>query len=257
MAIASGTAALIGAGLSSLGGLAAANQQRKTTQGAINAQNALAAQLAQQKLAPYAKKAKNWLYDLMGADYRQLAAGQAAPLISPDLQADQWRMMTRGLEEAYAKGRNSLEQGLVNRGLEYGNVLPDSLRQYDREYWQKLGDIGTQIGTTAATTNYQADAAKRQQLYNTLLQLFTGGKARQQQLQDVGLQGVFSGYGAQAANQNQYYNSLANALGGLAGGLSGFLSGPSTALSSVPASGLGTSWLSDPRLASLWASNVK
>lgn len=205
--------AAVGTGASLYG----AGQQRSAMGQATAAQRALADRMFYMGMPAYGKKAKQGMFAMLEPMMQNYLSGNLPQIISPELEAAEWEKVRRPMEEAYTKGRGQTEQGMVNRGLEYGNILPTTMGDYDQKYQGAVADARTDIATRAAQLNYGAQQDFINRLLNTYSQLFRQGEAVRmgREGQSVTLQSDANAAGA--AGAGNYWNSLAGAMGGLSG----------------------------------------
>ncbi len=201
--------------------LYAANQTREANKDAIGSMEGLGNQLAYSPLPGYARRAKKGMQSILDPAVAAWVAGDRPTVISPDLENKQYASLLSMLKEPYQEGRDSLEQTMRNRGLGYGNVIPKAVGKYDQRYERTLGDLGTQIATDAAKTNYAAGQNERASLMDWLGNMFSQGKQTQDQRQGMGYQMLGGVPSAEAANEGSFWNSAASAIGSAFGGMSG------------------------------------
>jgi hypothetical protein len=215
---------LFGGILNLITGGVLANQGKQSQMGAVGRQQAMAQGLWATPLAPYGKKAKQGIWDLINPELQAVLSGQTQ-VINPELSSGMYNMLTRDLTKNYQDTRKGLEQGLVNRGMDYGNVMQKSLGKADESYRTQLGDIGTKVAFNAATTNYQAQQDRYRNLLSVLGNLFGQAKQQQYGMKQQGLSGLFDANSAQAAAQGHYWNAIAGLLGNTMGQASGMFGG--------------------------------
>lgn len=193
-----------------IGGGIMGNQAIQQQLGAAGRQQAMAQGLWNTPLAPYGKKAKQGMWDLIDPELQAVLSGQTQ-VINPELSNGMYNMLTRDLTKNYQDTRKGLEQGMANRGMDYGNVMQKSLSKADEAYRTQLGDIGTKVAFNAATTNYQAQQDRYKNLLNILSQLFLTAKQEQQGWQKYGLDALLdasNAYGQIGASKWKTYNDL-------------------------------------------------
>ena len=192
------------------GGAIFGNQAIQQQMGAAGRQQAMAQGLWATPLSKGGKRAKQGLWDLINPELQAVLSGNTQ-VINPELSSGMYNMLTRDLTKNYQDTRKGLEQGLVNRGMDYGNVMQKSLGKADESYRTQLGDIGTKVAYNAATANYAAQQDRYQNLINILFSLFTNSKREQQGLKQYGLDQLFdasNAYGQIGASKWKMYNDL-------------------------------------------------
>ena len=193
-----------------IGGGIMGNQAIQQQLGAAGREQAMAQGLWNTPLAPYGKKAKQGMWDLINPELQAVLSGNTQ-VINPELSSGMYNMLTRDLTKNYQDTRKGLEQGLVNRGMDYGNVMQKSLGKADESYRTQLGDIGTKVAFNAATTNYQAQQDRYRYLLSVLGNLFGQAKQQQMGMKQQGLSGLFdasNAYGQIGADKWKMYNDL-------------------------------------------------
>lgn len=210
--------AAIGGGLGLLSGLWGASQTSSANKDAIAAQKMLADRMFYMGMPKYGKRARSGMWNILDKELANYNAG-GAQIMSPDLQNEQYANLRRTFMEPYTMGRKSLEQGMVNRGLEYGNVLPTALGRYDQRAADTLASAGTDIATKAATLNYGAQQDQLNRLLGTYTGLFKQGDAVKNAWMGQGMQAMGDANTATAANTSNYWSSLSSLLGNTLGGI--------------------------------------
>jgi hypothetical protein len=198
----------MGEALNVITGLVAGNQGKQQQLGAAGRQSAMGEGLWATPLPGYAKKAKTGLWDLLTPEIQAVLGGNTQ-VINPELTSGMYNFLTRDLTKNYQDTRKGTEQGLVNRGMDYGNVMSKTLGKLDTDYKTTLGDIGTKVAYNAATTNAEAQRGRM----NTLLQLLSGlfgqGKAEQLGFKNTGLGLMTDASSARAVAGSDYWADIA------------------------------------------------
>lgn len=212
---------ILGSALNLVGGTVFSNQAKQQQKGAAGRQQAMAEGLWATPLGKGGKRAKNAMWDLLTPELQAVMSGNTQ-VINPELSSGMYNMLTRDLTKNYQDTRKGTEQGLVNRGMDYGNVMQKTLGKVDESYRTQLGDIGTKVAYDAATQNYQAQQARYQNLMSVLGSLFGQAKNQQMGMKQQGLAGMFDASGAMGVAGSQYWNDLAGLFGSFTGSLGNY-----------------------------------
>ena len=197
-------------------GLFMGNQGKQAQMGGAGREQAMGQGLWQTGLAPYGKKAKAGMWDLLTPELEAVLSGKTQ-VINPEQTSGMYNFLTRDLNRNYNEARKGVEQGMVNRGMDYGSNMAKNLSRVDTDYRNQLADIGSKLAYNAATTNYNAQQQRYNNLLGVLGNLFGAAKAQQMGMKQQGLGMLSNANAAQTAAQGNYWNGLASMLGGTMG----------------------------------------
>jgi len=209
---------ILGNALNLVGGGVFANQAKQQQMGAAGRQQAMAQGLWATPLGKGGKRAKNAMWDLITPELQAVLSGNTQ-VINPELSSGMYNMLTRDLTKNYQDTRKGAEQGMVNRGMDYGNVMQKNLGKIDEGYRTQLGDIGTKVAYNAATTNYSAQQDRYRNILGVLGSLFGQAKSQQMGMKQQGLAGMFDASGAMGVAGANYWSDLAGLFGNMTGSL--------------------------------------
>jgi len=185
----------------------------------IAAQKAQADRMYYMGMPAYGKEGKTGMWSLLRPELASWISGKRPEVMSSDLTDAQYQMMIRPITESYQKGRGQVEQGMTNRGLDYGNLMPKALGEYDQRYQTTLGDIGTKVAANAAQMNFGAQQSTLDRLLGAYMGLFKQGQGEKTAWMGQGMQGQSNAISAGAANTGNYWNSMAGAFGNAMGSI--------------------------------------
>ncbi len=191
-------------GVASLaGGIYSANKQAGAASDAADQQMKLA-QMAMQTPG-YVKKSKNMLFDVLSPALQAYMQNGQLPNLMPESYTDAiYNAARKTGDESHAKGRSQLETSMENRGLGYGNVMPEALGKYDADYENQMASLGADLAYKGRMVNIQG----WQDYLNKIYGIFSQGKAQQSGLIGQGLNLASDSIGANYAGQAGYYNQI-------------------------------------------------